>query len=188
MQSSKLIEKFEDIVHYNINRDGIDDLMQWIRESDFYTAPASTRYHGAEPGGLLQHSIDVYRHLVVLNDVYHTELSIESMAICALFHDLCKVNFYKPDTRNVKGDDGVWRKVPCYSIDEKFPFGGHGSKSMYLVQHFMTLEPDEAAAINCHMGEFDATQYSRPSNAYAAYPLAFLLHVADEAACFLNGE
>lgn len=179
---------FVELVHASIHRDGIDELMYWLKSTDFYTAPASTRYHGAYAGGLVEHSLDVYHHICTLNDAYGTNLSNESMAICALFHDLCKIGCYKPDTRNVKDERGQWHKVPCYKFQEDFPFGGHGSKSVYLVQHFMKLEPDEAAAINCHMGQFDATAYSKPSEAYSAYPLAFLLHVADEAATHLSNR
>lgn len=181
-------ERFEALAREHIGRDGVEDLLGWLGSTDFYTAPASTRYHGAHPGGLVEHSLEVHDWLLTFDRACGTGLSSESMAIVALFHDVCKVGCYKADTRNVKGDDGVWRKVPCYKFDEDFPFGGHGSKSMYLVQHFVRLEPEEAAAINCHMGQFDASPYSKPSDAYSAYPLAFLLHVADEAATHMSNK
>lgn len=183
-----LKKEFEDAARSYINRDGLESLLEWLAGSDFYRAPASTRWHGAHEGGLVEHSLEVLDRLFQLNEAFGAGLSLESMAISAMFHDVCKVGCYKADTRNVKGDDGVWRKVPCYKFVEDFPFGGHGSKSVYLVQHFMALEPAEAAAINCHMGQFDATTYSKPSDAYGAYPLAFLLHVADEAATFLSDK
>ena len=82
---------------------------------------------------------------------YELELTEESVVVATLFHDLCKVNFYKKDVRNQK-INGNWQEVPCYTIEEKYCFGGHGSKSVYLVQQFMKLKTDEAAAINCHMG------------------------------------
>ena len=113
-------------------------------------------------------------------------LAGDSMALCALLHDVCKADCYVPDTRNVKDERGVWHKVPCYRFEERYPYGGHGSKSVYLVQSFVRLSPEEAAAINCHMGQFDATQYSNPSPVYAANPLARLLHVADEAATYVD--
>ena len=185
-------EEFKSVVDLAIDREGIDDLMGWLEETDFYTAPASTRYHGAHEGGLVEHSLAVYDRLVGLVNFYSNEDSDpiynESLAIVSLFHDLCKVNCYKPDTRNVKDDKGVWHKVPCYKYEEQFPFGGHGSKSVYLVQHFMHLDPEEAAAINCHMGQFDATTYSNPSPVYSQNKLAWLLHVADEAATFIDGR
>lgn len=181
-------EQFESLVFENIKRDGIVSLMSWLSRSDFYTAPASTRYHGAYEGGLCEHSIDVYRQLVALNKFYCTSCSDESVAIVSLFHDICKVGVYKPDSRNVKDAAGVWHKVPCYKHDEDFPFGGHGSKSVYLIQNFMKLDPHEAVAINCHMGAWDMSSYSNPSRAYEVFPLAWLLHVADEAATYLKRE
>ena len=113
------------------------------------------------------------------------ELTEESVVVATLFHDLCKVNFYKKDVRNQK-INGTWQEVPCYTIEEKYCFGGHGSKSVYLVQQFMKLKTDEAAAINCHMGATSGGDSVRDtSNAYAAFPLAWVTHVADEAATYL---
>ena len=110
----------------------------------------------------------------------------ESLAVATLFHDLCKVNLYKVDKRNQK-INGEWQEVPYYIIDEKYHFGGHGSKSVFLVQQFMKLTTEEAAAINCHMGFSDgsATTVRDVSNAYHQFPLAWIVHVADEAATFL---
>lgn len=189
----ELVEEFENRVATLIHRDGIGDLMEWMRGSDFFTAPASTRYHGAFEGGLLQHSLAVHDRLCELVDVFVHDGSIdteyvddESLAICALFHDLCKVGTYKTEMRWRKDAQDRWEQYPTYRFDEDFPFGGHGSKSVYLIQHFMRLEPEEAAAINCHMGAYDMTSYSKPSAAYSEFPLAWLLHVADEAATHID--
>lgn len=187
-------DEFKEIVSENIHREGIDDLMTWIDGTDFKTAPSSTRYHGACDGGLVRHSLRVYKNLLDLTRHYATQfpevadIKQESVAIVSLFHDICKIGCYKRDTRNVKDERGVWHKVPCYKFDEDFSFGGHGSKSMFLVQNFMHLEPEEAAAINCHMGAYDMTTYSNPSNVFSRNPLAFLLHVADMTATHMNGE
>ena len=110
------------------------------------------------------------------------------MALCALLHDVCKADCYVQDFRNVKDERGVWHRVPCYKFEEKFPFGGHGSKSLYLVQHFVELSPEEAAAINCHMGMYDSSSYSKPGPVYDTNVLAWLLHVADEAATYIDGK
>lgn len=184
----ELVEEFETTVAGCIHRDGIGDLMEWLRGSDFYTAPASTRYHGAHEGGLLEHSLTVYRRLLGLVDYFglEDEIDAESITICGLFHDLCKVGTYKTEMRWRKDAQNRWEQYPTYKFDEDFPFGGHGSKSVYLVQHFMGLKPEEAAAINCHMGAYDMSSYSKPSTAYSAYPLAWLLHVADEAATHID--
>lgn len=184
---TSLGDSFRDSVAEYVSRDGVDRLMGWLDSTDFYTAPASSRYHGAYEGGLVEHSLDVMDELFRLDDAYEFGFSTESMALVALFHDLCKVGCYTADTRNVKDDNGVWHKVPCYRFDESFPFGGHGSKSVFLLQSFITLTPEEAVAINCHMGQFDATTYSNPSRAFETYPLAWALHVADEASTYKSG-
>ena len=176
-------DQFIGICREFIKRPGIDRLMEWLEKSDFYTAPASTKYHGAYAGGLLEHSLNVYHELRRISSVYpDVAISDETTAIIALFHDLCKVNFYKPDTRNVK-KDGVWQAVPCYSVDERFPFGGHGSKSVYICQKFIDLTPEEAAAINCHMSCWNGD--TRVGDTYERCPVAWMLHVADEASTFM---
>lgn len=177
-------EQFLEICKENIHREGLDKLLAWLERSDFYTAPASTKYHLCEEGGLCQHSLNVYSELCRLRTAYqkYTGVSDESVAIMSLFHDLCKVNFYKQDTRNVKVE-GQWTTVPYYTIEEKFPFGGHGSKSVYMLQKFMALTAEEARAINCHMG---LSEHERSiGSVYEQQPSAWLLHVADEAATFL---
>lgn len=178
-------QEFLSICRENIHRDGLEELLSWLQKADFFTAPASTRFHGAYAGGLCQHSIDVYRYALRAAKLYDGELNTESLTIAAMFHDVCKVNFYKVDKRNQK-IDGVWTEVPFYSIEERFAFGGHGSKSVYQVQFFMKLNPDEATAINCHMGFSSGGDSVRDvGSAYESCPLAWVIHVADEAATYL---
>lgn len=169
----------------HIHREGLEDLLNWLQKADFFTAPASTRYHGAYEGGLCEHSMDVFRMALKGMKGYGLELSLESVAIATLFHDLCKVNFYKVDKKNQKVN-GEWMEVPFYTIEEKYTFGGHGAKSVFLVQQFMKLRTDEAAAINCHMGATPGGDAVRDSsNAFQNIPLAWITHVADEAATYL---
>lgn len=178
-------QEFLTLCRENIKRDGLEDLLGWLQKSDFFTAPASTRYHGAYEGGLCEHSLDVYHMAKKAIAGYELELTEESVVVATLFHDLCKVNFHKKDVRNQK-INGTWQEVPCYTIEEKYCFGGHGSKSVYLVQQFMKLKTDEAAAINCHMGATSGGDSVRDtSNAYSAFPLAWITHIADEAATYL---
>lgn len=178
---------FVKAVRKHIKRDGMENLLAWLEASDFFQAPASTRFHGSEPGGLATHSYNVWVQLRKLNKCYAAELDEESMAITALFHDLCKVNYYRQTTRNVKNEQtGQWEKVPYYTKDENFHFGGHGSKSMFLVMNFMKLTPEEAAAINCHMGPWDYQDYGNPGDVFEDSMLAWLLHVADEAATYID--
>lgn len=178
-------QAFLQLCRTEIHREGLEDLLSWLQKADFFTAPASTRYHGAYLGGLCQHSLDVYDYALRVAELYDGELSREEIAVAALMHDLCKVNFYKEDYRNQK-INGEWRQVPYYSIDEKFVYGGHGAKSVFLCERFMRLTLNEAVAINCHMGMAPGGDAVRDSsNAYESCPLAWVIHVADEAACYL---
>ena len=179
-------EEFTRIAFANIKRNGLTDLLAWLEGTDFYTAPASTRYHGAREEGLVMHSLNVYSNLKRLCQWYNCEASDESIAIASLFHDLCKIGCYKTEMRWRKDEYNQWEQYPTYTFREDFAFGGHGSKSVYLVQNFMKLTPEEASAINCHMGQFDATTYSNPSEVYNRNLLAWLLHIADEAATFID--
>ena len=174
-------DEFKRIVRENIKRPGIEELMDWLEETDFYTTPASTRYHGAHEGGLVMHSLNVYSQLKKLCGWYGCDASEEAIAIVALFHDLCKVGMYKTELRWRKNQQDKWEQYPTYRTEEDFAYGGHGSKSVYLIMAFMALSPDEASAINCHMGAWDSTTYSNPSPVYERNLLAWLLHVADEA-------
>lgn len=169
----------------NIHREGIDGLMSWLEKSDFYIAPASTRFHGNYPGGLLQHSLNVYDELKRILQVYpEINVSEETAVIVSLFHDLCKVNFYTTEKRNRKNEDGKWESYDAYAVKEKFCFGGHGSKSVFIVQSFIKLTPEEAAAINCHMSSWDGNQ--NVGSTYTQFPLAWALHAADEAAGYFR--
>lgn len=164
-----------------IQRPGADKLLAWLESSDFFRAPASTRFHGAYEGGLCAHSVNVYRRLCMLLDSIPDALKVspESRAVCALLHDLCKVNFYGVEMRNRKNDEtGRWEKVPFYTVSEKFHYG-HGEKSVFLIQRFMELTTEEAVAIRYHMGAFREGEGADYAAACEAYPLAFFLHTAD---------
>ena len=145
-------QRFIEIYKANIKREGADRLLDYLCASDFFSAPASTRFHGSSPGGLCEHSLNVYECLKDImerprmKEVYGIDYySDESIAIVSLLHDLCKVDFYVESTRNVK-ENGVWKSVPFYTIDDKLPYG-HGEKSVYIVSGFMRLTRDEAFAI-----------------------------------------
>lgn len=178
-------DEFIKIYTENITRRGSKELLDWIMKTDFFTAPASTKYHCACEHGLVMHSVSVFNTLMEKHFDEETD-SLESAAICALLHDLCKAQFYKTSTRNVKNDEtGQWEKVPYYSIDDTFPYG-HGEKSVFLIERFMRLKLDEAMAIRWHMGGFDDTNGYYISNAYDKYPLAVKLHLADLESTYLR--
>lgn len=173
---------FLEIYNEDIRRNGAEQLREWLLTTDFFSAPASTKYHEAYSGGLKEHSVNVYYELRRILKAYpELTVSNETIAIVSLLHDVCKANCYKTEYRNRKNETtGQWEKYPAYTFNEDFRFGGHGSKSVYLIQKFMPLTDEEAVAINCHMGP-TANDYS-VFDAYRAYPLAFLLHTADMSA------
>ena len=182
-------ERFLEIYRQNITREGADKLLDWLESADFFTAPASTRYHGAEEGGLLSHSLGVYDCLVshLERRGEREKFSEETIAIAALLHDICKVNFYKIGYRNVK-ENGGWVRKEVYEIDEKFPCG-HGEKSVIILQNFMRLTTDEILAIRAHMGGFDTSVKGGDymiSRIFERCELAVLLHMADMEASYLN--
>lgn len=189
-------EEFISIFNENIKREGADKLLDFLEnKSDFFTAPASTRYHNAFEGGLLRHSLNVYKCLVAylergrVKDMYKLEASAETTAIVALLHDLCKVNIYRVSYRNSKNDKtGQWEKVPYYEIHDTLPYG-HGEKSVYMISGFMRLTREEAMAIRWHMGFSGTEDKNTIGRALEKYPLAFALSVADmEASYFLEGS
>lgn len=182
-----LKDEFIDIFESNITREGSKKLLEWLKGTDFFTAPASTRYHCACEGGLLKHSINVYN--VMMKHFEKTKDSKESFAIVSLLHDICKVQYYKISQRNVKNEvTGTWEKVPFYSVEDAFPYG-HGEKSVFLIERFMRLKTAEAMAIRWHMGGFDEAVKGGSyaiSLAYDKFPIAVKLHIADLEATYLH--
>ena len=187
-------KEFINIYNQNIHREGADKLLDWmLNKSDFFTAPASTKFHSAFEGGLCEHSVKTYfRFVNNLNAEYDGEweekITPESVAIIALLHDLCKTNYYKVDYRNVKNELGAWEQRPYFTIDDALPYG-HGEKSVYMISAFMRLTREEAIAINWHMGGFDKRvaggDYSM-SDAFYKYPNALLFHISDTEASYLD--
>lgn len=178
---------FLDLCNSSIKRNHLKELLLWLEnETDFFKAPASTRFHGAYEGGLLKHSLSVYDRLNQLTQCIMGVSNTESNAVVALFHDVCKVNCYKTSMRNVK-ENNTWVQKPYYDFEEQFPFGGHGSKSVFLIQKFIILTEEEAVAINTHMSCFDsATNATVISGAYNKYPLAVLLSFADQTSTYID--
>ena len=167
----------------------MDKLLEFIEKTDFYKAPASTKFHGAFEGGLLEHSLKVYEILKdkVEKAIIPIETPVESLIIIALLHDICKANFYKVDYRNAKNQFGEWEKVPYYTVEDTIPYG-HGEKSVMMLTEYIKLTVEEKYAIRWHMGFTEPKElYTTLGAAFKKYPVAFLMHEADlEATYFFD--
>lgn len=196
----ELIEKFEQLLT-SVKRDGIDKLLAYIRKSDFYRAPASTRFHSCHEGGLLEHSLNLYECLLSKkqNPIWAEvlrEINDDSLILVALLHDLCKSYLYIPEYKNkkvysetgTKKDEGGrfdWQAVKGYSVDDKIPYG-HGEKSVMMIEEFVKLKPIERYAIRWHMGFTEPKEYwNTLTAAIKKYPVILALHQADLEATYL---
>lgn len=184
-------DRFIDIFKTNVKREGADKLLEYLTGPgcDFFTAPASTRYHNAWEGGLCAHSLNVYDCLCnylerpLVKERFGLLYTAESVAIAALLHDLCKANVYKCSTRNVKDETGRWKTVPYYEFDDQLPYG-HGEKSVYIISGYMKLTREEAFAIRYHMGFSEEGNTRNVGAAFEKFPLAVALSIADTEATF----
>ena len=176
------------------SRIGIDELISFLEsKTDFFTAPASTRFHGSHEGGLLEHSLKVFEiYSKKIEGFYDKEklgnFNEDSVKISSLLHDICKINYYTTSYKNVKNKvTGNWEQEPYFTVNDTIPFG-HGEKSVMILSEFIKLLPEEKYAIRWHMGFTEPKeQYNTIGIAYEKYPLALLLHEADlEATYFYN--
>ena len=188
-------ERYIATCRQNIKREGLETLLAYLEKSDFYVAPTSSKFHLNEPGGLCLHSLNVFdtafklrTHVLqpaVENGVspFTTLPNEENVAICALFHDLCKIGLYHEAERFKKDENDRWVKYKGYNVEDSFPFG-HGEKSCFLIERFMRLRPEELLAIRWHMGMFDmgeqgSTLRTSFYRAVEMSPLVALIHSAD---------
>lgn len=188
-------KKYLDLVN-SITRDfDKNRLIGWLdRGSDFFIAPASTKYHGAYEGGLCEHSLNVYHVLVKLIEATKSlkpdlpDFDSDTIKIVALCHDLSKANFYEKYWRNVKNQDsGKWEQLQEYKVrDERFIFGNHEQNAEYIARSLIPLTQEESVAILHHMGGlgYDSAK-TDVSEVFDAYPLAALLHAADLMSCYV---
>lgn len=183
MDSNK--EKFISIYKKYITMSGADKLLDYIEnKTDFFEAPASTKYHCNFSGGLCLHSLMVYDRLLSLK----TTESDRTIAVCALLHDICKTNFYVKDKKNVKDEKGNWVQQEYWKIDDKLMFG-HGEGSVYIISAFIQLTREEALAIRWHMCGFDCSARGGSfaiNSAYDKYPLCAKLAAADLLATYVD--
>lgn len=176
---------------------GADQLLDWIKQTDFFEAPASTMYHNCCKYGLLKHSLNVYDRLLKLikaeyGDEYYDALGVDAadVAMIALCHDLCKANCYSVEQRNTKDKDDKWIKVDFYKYSPAFEYG-HGEKSVFIIQNFIQgLSLNVALAIRFHMGaaggggsrEKDDNALKEMEN----FPIIMWTNFADMAATYLD--
>ncbi len=188
-------EEFIELYRTHIRRSGAEKLLEYLESdaSDFFTAPSSTRFHGSHEGGLVEHSVNVYHCLKDYlsrprtKELYGMDYSDETIALVALLHDICKLNFYKVEYRNAK-INGVWERVPYYAIEDTLPYG-HGEKSVYIISSYMRLSREEAFAIRYHMGFSGIEDKNSIGRAFEMFPLAFALSTADmEASYYLEEQ
>lgn len=188
-------EKFK-FIFGKIKRSGAAELLEWLEhETDFFTAPTSTKYHGAHPGGLLIHSVNVWKRLhdIVDRDMMNpntpgfcdTAELVETVAILGLLHDVCKVGVYhKADPFKAVLEN----KLDPYTFRDPFPLG-HGEKSLFLITRYMALTEEEALAIRWHMGAYDDAVKggSRSMNeAMELTPWVWRLQEADMCAAWID--
>ena len=185
-------ERFIELLR-STKREGIEKLIDFLEKTDFFTAPASTRFHMSCEGGLLQHSLNVYDCLVNLGtttgDVQEFQaagmrldsIPQESIIIVALLHDLCKVNFYATEMRWRKDANNKWEQYPVYAVNDRNPYG-HGEKSVMMASEFIHLTMEERYAIRWHMGMSEANIIQTYCQAAEKYPLVLFTHMADQMA------
>lgn len=184
----KMRERFETILK-EIGRENIDYVLEDLDKWGFYNAPASSQGHGSYPGGLLEHSLNVYdaavaarKDMIELRPYIEKELPLDSIAIAALLHDVCKADFYQSARRKRRNDIGVYEETDVYEIhDERFPVG-HGEKSVILLlQSGLDLSDEEIYAIRWHMGPWNLSRDDERfyRQAAKATPLQPLIHAAD---------
>ena len=183
------LEQYKKALSY-ITRDGILSLDTWLHDdTDFFTAPASTKFHSNFNEGLLHHSLTVTRFALhnlnmMIKEKPELEELRESVILCALFHDVCKTNFYYKEKKWTKDEQNKWKEYTGWVVKDSFPFG-HGEKSVYLITKFIKLTDAEAMAIRWHMSWTEPSAVIQNNPQYYAFnqaidhPLVRLIIAAD---------
>ena len=191
ISTSKTAIEYKEFVHYIFTKglktkikDPIWKLLDYLeKETDFYTAPASTRYHNNKEHGLIEHSLLVVAYGIELAPIMLSgDIEMYYVVISCLFHDLCKVNMYETKERNVKNEEtGNWEKKPYYSVKDDYLSFGHGIESMLRLNKYIVMPESWNHAIRWHMGAYDITQMDKLSleKSYSAYREVLFLQTAD---------
>ena len=160
-----------------------NEFMKYLEEEGFFTAPASTKYHGAYEGGLYDHSAKVFERLAKLTVDNHLEWQRpESPFIIGMFHDLCKCDQYvKVEGQRINSSetfvygDGLYH----YEYNTNTLLKGHGSKSVIILSRFINLTEEEMLCIRYHMGPYEKDEWTEFDKAIHMYPNVFWTHAAD---------
>ena len=187
---NKRIEMFMKIMM----KSGInEDFTAWLIDQGFFTAPASTKYHGNYEGGLFDHCLEVTESLVNFTEKMGIEWEHpRSPYIVGMFHDLCKLDSYEKviDVEGVhmmgldtpKGEESHWE----YRSDSLFP--GHGDKSIMKLASWLQLTEEEILCIRYHMGAYDGKEYwDYYDRAIRKYETVLWTHQADMYASKVKG-
>lgn len=183
-------------------------LISKLEQSDFFVAPASTKYHNSFAGGLVDHSLNVYYNMMSMAKSKHlikTEedgcIDEKSIAVVALLHDFSKMNYYRKEFRNkkiyseqgLKQDNGGrfdWVAIEEYSVipaDERFVYASHEITSEYMIRQFVPLTYEESIAVlHHHGGTSEDSIKDNISAIFSKYPLATLLHLADMMSSYVD--
>lgn len=210
-------KRFLELISSIKNEDAdIAGLVKWLEKSDFFTAPATTRYHGSYAGGLCAHSLRVYDNLVKLASIFATrfepqwdtdaqgnpiketlrtvevnQYSADTLKIVALMHDIGKTNHFTTYMRNIKNETtGKWEQKQEFKVkdaNERFIYGNHEQNSEFMAHAFFPLSVEESSAILNHLGGMGADSAQMIApTIYSKYSLALLLHMADLVACYID--
>lgn len=216
-QMTKNKQRFLELISSIQMKDAnIDGLIRWLEKSDFFIAPASTKYHGSYAGGLCAHSLAVYDNITKLADIFATVLdtkfevddegkpipesaqivkrhqySDDTLKIVALMHDIGKANHFTTYMRNVKNEStGKWEQQEEFKVrdaEERFIYGNHEQNSEFMTHAFFPLSVEESSAILNHLGGMGADSAQMIApTIYTKYTLALLLHMADLVACYID--
>ena len=188
----KVMTKAFDDALLSTERNGISELLKYLHtRTDFYTAPASSKYHSAYKGGLLEHSLKVMNLLLqkMQYGIWQKySIPTESIIISSLLHDLCKINTYVPTNKNIQEKNGKWRRKASYTINDSEPYG-HGEKSVMIASKFISLSDEEMYMIRWHMGfSMPKEIYPTLQNALRKYPSILAIMEADTEATYLNED
>ena len=183
-------QRFIDLMR-SVPRNGVEELLDFLEtKTDFYTAPASTKFHNNCDGGLLAHTLNVYENFKKLLAMRNIEMAEESVVVTSLLHDLCKCNFYVKDLRNRKNPDGKWEQYTVWTQTKNVAvLLPHSSRSIRIIRSYLPLKFLEELCIFYHMGPFGGEDYEYRNmlqQVNTKHPETLLFYTADLMSSYLD--